>query len=57
MTRLELIRILSSKTEEDVMVKIGDTAYEIKGIGHLDESFDGFDTVYPDAVLLNLKEE
>lgn len=50
----ELIEILYSASEEDVMVEIDDALYEIE-IGHEDEAFDGFDTVYPACLTLKAK--
>ena len=57
MTRLELIERLSSANEEDVLIEIDGTLYEIGGIGHVDESFDGFATAFPAAVKLVPKME
>lgn len=47
----ELIEILCCASEEEVYVEIDDTLYEIE-IGHQDEAFDGFDTVYPASITL-----
>lgn len=52
----ELIEILYSASEEEVMVEIDDALYEIE-IGHEDEAFDGFDTVYPACLTLKAKNE
>lgn len=52
----ELIEILCSASEEEVMVEINDALYEIE-IGHEDEAFDGFDTVYPACLTLKAKNE
>ena len=42
----DLIEILCSASEEEVLIEIDDTLYEIE-VGHEDEAFDGFDTLYP----------
>lgn len=52
----ELIEILCSASEEEVYVEIDDTLYEIE-IGHQDEAFDGFDTVYPACLTFKPKNE
>ncbi len=55
MKTLDLIRVLSSATEEEVYIEIDDTLYEIE-IGHCEEAFDGFDTVYPACITLKPKQ-
>lgn len=52
----ELIEILCSASEEEVYVEIDDVLYEIS-IGHQDEAFDGFDTVYPACITLKPKND
>lgn len=52
----ELIEILCSASEEEVYVEIDDTLYEIE-IGHQDEAFDGFDTVYPACLTFKAKRQ
>lgn len=49
MKKYELIELLYSASEDEVLIEVDDTLYEIE-IGHHEETFDGFDTVYP-AVL------
>ena len=56
MKKLELIKLLSSASEEEVFIEIDDTQYEI-AIGHCDEVFDGFDTAYPACLVLKPKVE
>lgn len=50
----ELIEILCSASEEEVLVEIDDTLYEIE-VGHEDEAFDGFDTLYPACLTIKAK--
>lgn len=52
MNKYELIELLSSSDEEEVYIKTGE--YELSDIEveHLEEQFDGFDTVYPAALVL-----
>ena len=56
MKTYELIGILSSSEGdgfEDVLIAIDGTLHEIsRDIGFQDEAFDGFDTVFPAAVVL-----
>lgn len=52
----DLIELLSSANEEEVFIEIDDTLYEIE-IGHQEEMFDGFDTVYPACLTLKPKQE
>lgn len=56
MKTYELIGILSSSKDdgfEDVLIEIDGTLYEVsRDIDFHDESFDGFDTVFPAAVVL-----
>jgi hypothetical protein len=51
MKKSELLKILSSASEDEVLIDVHDVAYEIE-IGHLEESFDGFDTLYPACITL-----
>jgi len=44
--------ILSSSDEEEVFIKTGDNRLEDIETEHIEESFDGFDTVYPAAIAL-----
>ncbi len=52
MKKSELIMILSSSDEEEVFIKTGDNRLEDIETEHIEESFDGFDTVYPAAIAL-----
>ena len=53
MNRLELIEILSSSDEEEVLIQIEDVLYEVDDdVIHKEETFDGFYTAYPAAVVL-----
>lgn len=54
MNKYELIELLYSSDEEEVFIEIDDTLYEIE-IGHQEETFDGFDTVYPASLTLKPK--
>jgi hypothetical protein len=51
MKKSELLKILSSADEDEVLIETKDMAYDIE-IGHLEEAFDGFDTVYPACITL-----
>lgn len=54
MTKLELINLLSSCPEDEVVIVIDNTEYEISTeIEHVPEHFDGFFTAYP--ALIGLK--
>lgn len=50
MKKSELIRLLSSSEEKEVLLEDEDGWMHEIEIGHKEETFDGFDTVYP-AVL------
>lgn len=50
----ELIEILCCASEEEVLIEIDDTLYEIE-VGHEDEAFDGFDTLYPACLTIKAK--
>ena len=54
MKKSELIELLYSANEEEVYIDIDGTLYEIE-IGHCEEAFDGFDTVYPACLSLKAK--
>lgn len=56
MKKSKLIRLLSSSDEEEVFIDIDGTLYDID-TGHVDEVFDGFDTVYPACLILKAKED
>lgn len=51
----KLIEILCSASEDEVLIEIDDTLYEIE-VGHQDEAFDGFDTVYPACLTIKAKD-
>ena len=56
MNRLELIEILSSSDEEEVLIQIDDTLYEVdEEVLHKEEKFDGFYTALPAAIVLKPK--
>lgn len=57
MNKLKLIDALSCSDEEDVLIEIDGQMYEIDGFGHADEEFDGFDTVYPEAITIKVKKD
>lgn len=58
MNRLDLIDALSSADEEEVLIDIDGVLYEIdENIGHEEQKFDGFDTLYPAAIVLKVKDE
>ncbi len=51
MTKSELIRQLSSASEDEVLIEIDGTLYEFD-FGHQEETFDGFYTVFPACLTL-----
>ncbi len=51
MKKSELIRHLSSASEEEVYIEVEGTLYDID-FGHEDEKFDGFYTAYPACLTL-----
>lgn len=55
MNKSELIKLLSSAEEDEVLIDVDGTLYEIE-IDHVEESFDGFYTLYPAAISLKPKE-
>ena len=58
MNRYDLIDALSSSEEDEVFIDINGTLYEIdEELGHEPEKFDGFDTLYPAAIFLKVKNE
>lgn len=56
MKKSELIKQLSSSEEDDVLIDVDGTLYEIE-IDHVPETFDGFYTTFPAAISLKPKEE
>ena len=54
MNRLALIKLLSSRSEEDVFVLFDEQEYEIEDMEHLPEAFDGFFSYTPEAVGLKI---
>lgn len=57
MKKSELIDMLLSNDEEEVLIMIGEVEYEIDPeVVHLLESFDGFCTSIPPALGLKTKE-
>lgn len=54
MTKSELIKQLSSATEDEVLIEIEGILYEFD-FGHEDEKFDGFYTAYPACLTLKPK--
>lgn len=52
MKKLELIKQLSSESEDEVYIEIDGVLYDID-FGHEEEKFDGFYTAYP--ALLTIK--
>ena len=56
MNRLELIEILSSSDEDEVLIQIDDMLYEVdEEVLHKGETFDGFYTAFPAAIVLKPK--
>lgn len=51
MNKSELINLLLSSDEEDIRIDVDDILYDFE-IGHEEESFDGFDAVYPACLTL-----
>lgn len=57
MNRLELIEILSSSDEEEVLIQVEDVLYDVDDeIIHKEETFDGFYTAYPASIVLKPKQ-
>ena len=58
MNKYDLINALSSAEEDEILIDIDGVLYEIdENIGHEDQKFDGFDTLYPAAIVLKVKYE
>ena len=55
MNKLELIRLLYSSDEENVYIQAEDGLLDDFVVEHVEEQFDGFDTVYPAAIKLRVK--
>lgn len=55
MNKSELIELLYSAEEDEVLIDVDGTLYEIE-IDHIPESFDGFYTLYPAAISLKPKQ-
>lgn len=57
MNRLQLIEILSSSDEEEVLIQIEDVLYDVdEELIHKEETFDGFYTAFPAAIVLKPKQ-
>ena len=57
MNRLELIEILSSSDEEEVLIQVEDVLYAGDDeVTHTEETIDGFYTAYPAAIVLKPKQ-
>ena len=57
MNRLELIEILSSSDEDEVLIQIEDVLYDVDDdVIHKEETFDGFYTAYPAAIVIKPKQ-
>ena len=57
MKTYELIEILSSSDEEEVLIQVEDVLYEVDDeVTHKEETFDGFYTAYPAAIVLKPKQ-
>lgn len=55
MNKSELIEHLFSAEEDEVLIDVDGTLYEIE-IDHVEQSFDGFYTLYPAAISLKPKQ-
>ena len=56
MNRLELIEMLSGSDEVEVLIQVEDVLYEVDDeVTHKEETFDGFYTAYPAAIVLKPK--
>lgn len=51
MDKSELINLLYSNDEQEVYIEIDGMLYEFE-IGHQEQAFDGFDTLYPACLTL-----
>lgn len=57
MKRLQLIEILSSSDEEEVLIQVEDVFYDVDDeVTHKEETFDGFYTAFPAAIVLKPKQ-
>ncbi len=56
MNKSELIKLLSSSEEDEVLIDVDGTLHEIE-TDHVPEQFDGFYTAYPAAISLKPKQE
>lgn len=56
MRKSDLLALLYSMDEEEVLIEEDEVLYEIE-VSAVEESFDGFDTVYPGAVVLKAKKK
>lgn len=56
MKKSELIRTLCSSSEEEVYIKAPDGLLDDIEIEHIEEQFDGFDTVHPACIALKAKQ-
>ena len=57
MDKSELISLLSSSDEEEVYIQFEEGFLDDFELEHVEEQFDGFDTVYPPAIKLVRKRE
>lgn len=58
MNKYDLINALSSSEEDEVFIEIDGYLYDIESnLGHMPETFDGFDTAYPALIFLKPKDE
>ena len=55
MNKYELIDLLSSSDEEDVYIEAEDVLLDDFSVEHVEDQFDGFDTVYPSCIKLVAK--
>lgn len=55
MNKYELIDLLSSSDEEDVYIQAEDGLLDDFSVEHVEEQFDGFDTVYQACIKLVVK--
>jgi hypothetical protein len=54
MNKSELIDLLLSNDEDDVLIEVDGILYDFE-IDHEEEQFDGFDTVYPACLIFKPK--
>ena len=55
MNKYELIDLLSSSDEEDVYIEAEDGLLDDFSVEHVEDQFDGFDTVYQSCIKLVAK--